>query len=108
MELLTDGQHRHGGEKLNCFFCSNPKEHCQLFTLKENPDDPPVSKMLYNQKFVICPECDAKGSEYIAKHLMQWVKVQTYLNQHGIGLPEIEEHKKTGKIPKFNKRKKRK
>lgn len=104
MELLSDGQHKHGGKKLNCFFCVKQKANCQLFHLAENPDHPPEYKVLYNQRFVVCPECSARGSEHLAKHLVQWMKTQAILSQYGVGLPEIEAHKRTGKLPDFNKR----
>jgi len=107
MEFLSDGQHRHGGEKMNCFFCTTQKNNCQLFRLGENPSHPPEYAALYNHRFVICPECHARGSEFLAQHLLHWIKVQEFLTDHGVGLPEIERHKKTGKLPMFNKRKKR-
>jgi len=107
MEFLSDGQHKHGGEKMNCFFCVKQKEHCQHFRLVESPDHPPEYKVLYNQRFVICPECSARGSEFMAQHLQQWLDIQGLLGQHGVGLREIDDHKRTGRIPKFKKRKKR-
>ncbi len=109
--ILTDGQHKHG-EKLRCFFCMNWKQNCQIFRLQENPDHPPEHKLLYNQGFVICPECDAKGPEHKAEQLVHWIKTQGFLNKHGVGLADIEQHKRTGQFPKLggrrNKKRKRK
>ena len=105
MEFVSDGQHKHGGKKMSCFFCTKQKEHCQLFRLGENPDHPPEYKVLYNHRFVICPECNARGAEFLAKHLVEWMKIQGFLLTHGVGLKEIEEHKRSGVMPRFNKRK---
>jgi hypothetical protein len=107
MELLSDGQHKHGGEKMNCFFCLKDKEHCQYWGITESPDNPPELRMLYKQKFVICPECTAKGPEFLAKHVLQWMGIQGMLSRHGVGYQEIEDHKRTGRMPKFKKRKNR-
>lgn len=93
MEFLTDGQHKHGGEKLHCFFCLKHKEHCQHFRLNESPDHPAEYKPLYGQRFVCCPECYARGPEYLATSLTQWLKIQDILGDAGLGIKEIEQHK---------------
>jgi hypothetical protein len=107
MSFILDGQHKHGTEKKKCFFCVKEKEHCQIFRLEEKPSHPPEYKPLYKQGFVICPECLAKDFVYLARHLQNWLKIQKILSNHGIGLSELERHKKTGTLPKFKKRKKR-
>jgi len=107
MELLTDGQHKHGGEKLNCFFCVKYKEHCQYYSIGKSPDDPPEYQTLYNKLFVICPECHARGVHHLAEQIINWMKTEAMLANFGVGLREIEDHKRTGRLPKFKKRKRR-
>lgn len=107
MEFLSDGQHKHGSEKMNCFFCLKDKEHCQYWGINQTADTEPELRAIYNQRFVICPECHARGSEFLAKHLQQWLDIQSMLGSHGVGLREIDDHKRTGRIPKFKKRKRK-
>ena len=104
--LLSDGQHKYSSERRSCFFCTKTKNNCQLFSL--NPDvNLPEYSSLYNQRFVICPECSAKGTQYLAEHLLHWIKVQDELKLYGVGLPDVERHKQHGTLPKLKKRKKR-
>ena len=105
--VLSDGQHKHGGDTGCCFFCTKVKTGCQLFSITPHPDLPPECSVLYNQRFVTCPECNAKGTHYLAEHLLRWMDVQKVLNSHGVGLPDIERHKLNGTLPKFKKRKRR-
>lgn len=76
---VHDGQHKVGGKKHNCFFCMKDKLNCQAFSM--TGDVQPGMETIYGSKFVVCPECWAKGSEFLAKHLFDWAATQKLLKK---------------------------
>lgn len=80
--MLNDGQYKHttiSRTVHKCFFCMKDKINCGGFKVNEDPKHSPEYRLLYNQVFVICPECNNRGADYIKTHLEQWVQVEKML-----------------------------
>lgn len=56
------------------FFCSEFKLNCELFRLAKKTNYPIEYKTLYNNGFIICPECSSKGKEYLEIAFKRWIK----------------------------------
>jgi hypothetical protein len=94
---LNDGQCRHSGEKHQCFFCFRFKLNCELFRLAERPNHPPEYKALYNNGFVICPECSSKGQKYLEIEFKQWLKNSKYIGLKVLKSQKLQDNKHLNK-----------